>query len=94
MKIIKLLLQNNILINLKIYLKLVKYLNFLEFGWKGGLIDIKSEVNLSEYLNNNIIQEKEVNNFLEYLNINSYDVIIGGCCRYGTEELNELINLF
>ena len=56
--------------------------------------DKKSEVNLSEYLNNNIIQKNELNKFLEYLNINNYDIIIGGCCGYGTEEMKELINLF
>jgi methionine synthase I (cobalamin-dependent) len=63
-----------------------------EQGYKNYSGDKKNKVKITDFYEETPIPGEEIDKFRNYLDWRGYDIIIGGCCGYGMQEMEELIN--
>ena len=63
-----------------------------EQGYKNYEGDKKNKVKITDFYEDSPIPSQEIDKFRNYLDMSGYGVIIGGCCGYGMQEMEELIN--
>ena len=77
----------------KRHIKFGFYLNKLDQEkYKNYKGDKKKKLDLTDFYDARQINYLEIDRFRNKLDFQGYDVIIGGCCGYGMEEMEELIN--
>lgn len=68
------------------------YLNKLDQEkYKNYEGDKKKKLDLTDFYDSRQVDYREIDMFRNKLDLEGYDVIIGGCCGYGTREMEELI---
>ena len=89
------------------YYSCISHLNLSEkkikFGFYCNMLDEKkygsysgnkkNNFKLLDFKNNDVIPRNELYEFLEELESKNTKIIVGGCCGYGIEEMEELISL-
>lgn len=63
-----------------------------EQGYKNYQGDKKNKVRITDFYQETPIPSQEIDKFRNYLDMKGYDIIIGGCCGYGMQEMEDLIN--
>ena len=53
----------------------------------------KNNVKIEDFKNEKIINNKDLSEFIDYLNKKKYNIIVGGCCGYGINEMKNLISI-
>ena len=52
---------------------------------------IRKKLDLTDFYDARELNYLEIDRFRNELDLAGYDIIIGGCCGYGTQEMEELI---